>query len=129
MKFLTKLNVAIIGLAFYGMNALTAIAITGATPVAPPDTRAPIPDANTFINFFNQIATWAAYLFWALTVIFVFYAAFLYLTAAGDEEKIKKANHQLIYAVIAIVVALFAYGLPRFVFNTITSSTCIGSGC
>ena len=69
------------------------------------------------INFVNQIATWASFLFWGLAVIFIFYAAFLYLTAAGEEEKIKTANHQLIYAVIAIVVALFAYGMPVFVAN------------
>lgn len=121
MKQLTKLNVAIAGLAFYVTNGLTAMAQSLPTPAPTPTTQGPITSGVGVINFANQIGTWISFLFWALAVIFIFYAAFLYLSARGDEEKVKKANHQLIYAVIAIVVALFAYGLPLFVGNILKS--------
>ncbi|MBI4085784.1 MAG: hypothetical protein HY433_00890 [Candidatus Liptonbacteria bacterium] len=118
MRIFNKLNVAVAGLGFYLMNGLTAMAQTfPRNPGIPSDATAPITSGNSVIVFVNQIAVWVSYLFWALAVIFIFYAAFLYLTAGGEEEKIKKANHQLIYAVIAIVVALFAYGMPLFVKN------------
>ena len=117
MRILNKLNVAVAGLGFYLMNGLTAMAQTTPTPAPIPTTSPPVAGGGGIINFVNQIATWASFLFWGLAVIFIFYAAFLYLTAAGEEEKIKTANHQLIYAVIAIVVALFAYGMPVFVKN------------
>ena len=120
MKLLNKLNVAIGGFAFYAINALNAMA-AGPTEVKPPNISAPIPNANGFIAFFNQIATWSAYLFWALAVIFIFYAAFLYLTGSAEEDKIKKAHKQLIYAVIAIVVALFAYGMPALIDSILRS--------
>jgi len=57
-----------------------------------------------------------------LAVIFVIVAAFKYLTAAGDPEKVKSANHQLIYAAVAIIVALVARAIPSIV------STLIGGG-
>lgn len=117
MKLFNKLNLASVGLVAYAMSALNAMAQSLPTPAPTPTTPAPIAGGTGIIVFVNQIATWISFLFWALAVIFIFYAAFLYLTAGGEEEKVKKANHQLIYAVIAIVVALFAYGLPLFVKN------------
>ncbi len=50
-----------------------------------------------------------------LVVIFILLAAFKYLTAAGDPEKVKAASHQLLYAVVALVVAFLAKVLPGIV--------------
>lgn len=86
------------------------------TPVLPPtDTTAPIQDVEGGIDLFRQVLSWFAIVFWIAAALFVFYAAFLYLTAAGNEEQVKKASSQLLYAVIAIAVGLMAYGLPAFV--------------
>lgn len=60
------------------------------------------------------IVNWLTGLFFVAAVLFLFYAAWLYLFAAGDPEKLKKAKNQLIYSVIAIAVALLA-GSVRFV--------------
>jgi hypothetical protein len=56
------------------------------------------------------------------TIFFVVLAAFKYLTAGGDPEKVKAASHQLLFAAIAIVVALLAKGLPSIV-NSIVGGT------
>lgn len=101
------------------LPAVAAFAQFYPPPVNPPSTAPPIESGGGVINFLNQILTWVAYIFWIFAALFVFWAAFLYLTASGDTEKVKKANHQLLYAVIAIVVGIFAYGLPRFVFNVL----------
>jgi hypothetical protein len=53
--------------------------------------------------------------FWVLAIIMVIYAAFIYLTAGGDLDKVKKASHMLLYAVVAMAVALLATILPGFV--------------
>jgi len=50
-----------------------------------------------------------------IAVILVLWAAFQYLTAGGAEDKIKKANAQLIYAAVAIGVALLARGVPNII--------------
>ena len=46
-------------------------------------------------------------------------AAYKYLTAGGDPEKVKSASNILIYAAIAIVVALFARGLPTLIYSLV----------
>ena len=50
-----------------------------------------------------------------LAIVFVIYAAFLYLTAAGDPEKVKKANATILYAAIGIAIAILAKFLPSIV--------------
>lgn len=54
-------------------------------------------------------------LFWIAVVFFILLAAFYYLTSGGDPGKTGKANQMLMYAVIAIVVALVATSLPYLV--------------
>jgi hypothetical protein len=65
----------------------------------------------------TAIVNWMIGLFWILAVAFVIWAAFLYLTAGGDEEKIKGAKQRLIFAVVAAAIALVATGLRVIVEN------------
>jgi amino acid permease len=68
----------------------------------------------------DRIATIIATIFWIAAAASVFYAGFLYLAAAGNSEKVGKAHRQLWYTVIAVIVGLFAYGLPRFLESILT---------
>lgn len=45
------------------------------------------------------------------------YAAFEYLTARGESEKLAKARNMIVYAIVALVVAVFAWGLPRVILS------------
>ena len=45
------------------------------------------------IASFNAIVNWVALLFWVLVVLFTIFAAFKYLTAQGDPEKVKLARN------------------------------------
>ncbi len=61
------------------------------------------------------IFNWAFYFLILLAIIFVLYAAFKYLFAAGDPEKVKTAGHMLIYACVAIAVGIIAKAVPGIV--------------
>ena len=65
---------------------------------------------NVF-NIINNITSWVSGLLIAVAVLFVVYAAYLYLTSAGDAEKVKEASNYILYAVIATVVALASRGI------------------
>jgi type II secretory pathway component PulF len=54
-------------------------------------------------------------IFWIIAVIVIFYAAFLFVTAGGDAEKVSKAKMNLLYALIAMVVAIMARGFAPLV--------------
>lgn len=51
----------------------------------------------------------------AISVIMVLWAAYLYVTAGDDTEKVHRATKTITYAAVAIVVALLAYGFPSLI--------------
>lgn len=68
---------------------------------------------NTLLTFicitvFNWVFTIAIF----VAIGFVLYAAFNYLSSAGDPAKITKANQTLLFAAIGIAVAIFARTVP-----------------
>lgn len=92
--------------------SLAQVGRTGPSAIDPP------PGSVQFETVSGALCTLVAWIFTLLiilTVIFILWAAYLYLTSAGDEEKIKKANHQLLYAAIAVIVAILSRGLPTLV--------------
>lgn len=68
------------------------------------------------------IINWVFWLVIVFSVIFTLVAAFRYLTASGDPEKVKRAGATLLYVVVAVVVALIAKGFPLII------SSFIGGG-
>jgi len=63
------------------------------------------------------LTNWVFTLLTLVVVIYVLIAAYNYITSNGDEEKIKKANHNLIYAFIGLLVALLAKGIPYIIIS------------
>lgn len=57
-------------------------------------------------------------IFLVLTV----YAGYLYLTAAGDEDKVKHAKETLQRGVIGLLILAAAYALTVFVINALSKS-------
>ena len=66
----------------------------------------------------TRMVNWITGLFFVAAILYIFYAAWLYLSAAGDEEQIHKAKNQLLYSIIAIAVALLA-GTMRYIVASI----------
>ena len=80
-----------------------------------------VPTGLTSLDqIYDVIVTVADYIFaflLILAVIFILFAAFQYLTSAGDEGKVSSAKSALIYALVAVAVALLAKGLLSVVGN------------
>ncbi len=53
-------------------------------------------------------------------VVLVVYAGFLYLTAAGEDTKVKKAKTLLTQSVIGLVIIVAAYAIAAFVIAALT---------
>lgn len=74
------------------------------TTTAPP----PITTVTQVYNLTVRILGYLQTFFWVVAAIMIVWAAFLYVTGGGNEDKIAKAKQMLIYAVLAIIVALVA---------------------
>lgn len=68
-----------------------------------------------FLGIFDLLITWIFTILLVLAVIFIILAAFQYLTAGGEEEKVKQAHQKIIYAIVAIAVAFLAQGVSYVV--------------
>jgi len=83
---------------------------TGITPTGPTT-------VTSIVSLLGQIVKWVYIIFFIIAVLFIILAAFAYLTAGGDEEKVKNAKNRIIYAAVAIVVALLAVGFESIIRN------------
>ncbi len=63
------------------------------------------------IDLITKIGNWAYGILLGLAVIFIVVAGYIYLFSGGDTEKTEKAKKQIIYAVVAVSVAILANGI------------------
>jgi Type IV secretion system pilin len=116
----------------FGVSILTfalpvlASAQTIPVPTAPVNPGAPpqghISSLQGVLNTVCIVFDWAFYFLVALAVIFIIVAAFKYLTAAGEPEKVKGAGNTLLYAAVAVGVALLARAVPLIVASFLGAS-------
>lgn len=55
----------------------------------------------------------------ALAVIMIIYSGVQYVISVGDSGKIQKAKNTLIYSIVGLVVAMFAYAIVNFVLDNL----------
>ena len=53
-----------------------------------------------------------------VAVIMIIWAGIQYTTSAGDSNKVATAKNTIVYAVIGLIVAIFAYAIVNFVVST-----------
>lgn len=68
-----------------------------------------------FVDLFSNVGDALSAIIFALAIIMLLVSAFYFLTGGGNEDSQKKAKTYLIYALIGLVVALFAFVLPNIV--------------
>lgn len=67
---------------------------------------------DDYVALLRAVVNWFFYILTFVAVIMLFYAAFLYITAGDDDEKLKKARKIIIYGIVALMLALLANGVP-----------------
>ena len=54
-----------------------------------------------------------------ISVIYIVYGGFMYLTSAGNKDNIGKAKTTLIYAIIGLLVIALAFAIKKWAFVTL----------
>lgn len=80
-----------------------------------PPAGGPISDVESFLYILTALIQFAEAVFWILAVGFGLYGAYLYLFSQGSSEKAGQARKVFIYAAIASLLAIVAYGVPGLV--------------
>ncbi len=101
-------------------NLLVLMPLFAEAQIAPWGGGIPLVTPNAqfdILKFVTQVLSWAFGLLIVIAVLFIVYAAFLYITAAGEDDKIKQAKNYIVYAVIALVVGAISQALIAIVRN------------
>ncbi|MCL4499704.1 MAG: hypothetical protein M1335_05630 [Chloroflexi bacterium] len=104
--------VAMVITPFAAMAQITGGVGAGTIPALP---NSPVTSVQGGVNVLGYVINWLITIFWILTVLFLVWAAVLYLTAGGDSEKVDAAKKRVIAAVIAAAIALLSTGLQSIV--------------
>lgn len=79
------------------------------------------------LRILNTFVTWIFTVFLIVAVVFVILAAFRFLVYGADPAEIKKATHALVYAAIAMAVALSSLGARSLVENILGATGSSGT--
>lgn len=71
----------------------------------------------TLMQMISNILTFILMFTWIIAVAFAVYGGFKIMTAAWDEDKVKKGKTTLINSLIGIFVVLIAYTLVGWIFT------------
>lgn len=101
---------AIIGVSL-GLTLLPFIALAVGGQVPGPIITQP----SQISELVLRILGWISGIIMFIALIMLLFAAFLYLTAGGSEDRVGKAKNYLLYAIVGIVVAILAYSVQPFI--------------
>ncbi len=71
----------------------------------------------------TNIIRWFIGFLGIIAVMLIIYAGFLWMTAAGNEQRIEKAKKVLIGALIGLLLIIFSFAIVSFIFNALTDIT------
>lgn len=106
--------------------ALPVLVLAQAPPVPSNVPQSNITSLQSILNLLCVVFGWLFWFLVVLAVIMVLVAAFRYITAAGNPENVGKAGSTLLYAAVAIGVALIARAIP-FVVGTFLGAGTVSS--
>jgi len=84
---------------------------------------APVTTLQNVVDIIEKVSKWIYAIVFALAILFILIAAFQFLTAAGNPDTITKARQNLIYALVAVGIAVIAWGLPKLVLALVGTTT------
>lgn len=87
---------------------------SGASSAQGQGTAGEITDPSSTVTNVVNIILWFVGI---LSVIMIIFGGIKYATSAGDSGKVTSAKNTIMYAVIGLIVAIFAYAIVNFVIS------------
>lgn len=68
---------------------------------------------------FTNITNTILYVVGAIAVLMLVWGGIRYIISGGDSKKVTDAKNTILYALLGLIIAFFAYAIVNFVLNTI----------
>ncbi len=89
------------------------------------DTKIELVDNGTGDDLANDVSTIISNIVLVLglvAVVVIIIGGLLYMTSAGDSNKVKKAKDTILYGIIGLVICALAYAIVNFVIGNLLGS-------
>ncbi len=93
------------------VHALTVPSPAGLSGTLP----TPITQTSDITDLATGITQWIFWILIAFSIVMFLVGGYRYVTSGGEPEKVGSANKTLLFAAIAVAVALIAMGMPLLV--------------
>lgn len=121
------ISLAVIGLfnLFLTNNFVFAAssAASAASELCTDASTCPIQSITGIYNVLSTIVQYTYKIFFIVAILFILFAAFTFLTAQGDPQKINSAKNQILWASVAVAIALLALSAQTIIRSILTSSS------
>ena len=104
---------------FFGIVAISAFNAMAQSITIPNPLGSGGKDIPTLID---TIATWLLEIGTTIAVIIVIWAAFLFMTSGGNQEKVTMARKTLWYAIIGLALLILAKGVTSIIQNLLSGN-------
>ncbi len=123
---MNKLKIVVAGLLLVPMLSLGAVAALGGNIA-----NAQISDgldatgqagsgAEVGPDLVKDVINWMLYAVGIIAVIMLIWGGIMYATSGGDTTKVGNAKNTILYAIIGLLVSIFAFAIVQFVVNRTT---------
>lgn len=68
---------------------------------------------------FTRVTNTVLYVVGAISVLMLVWGGLRYIISGGDSKKVTDAKNTILYAILGLAIAFFAYAIVNFVLNTI----------
>lgn len=114
-KIVAPIAVVTACLALLVVFAPSALAQTNPLGPLPIDSPTPL----TIEELVRRIVNIMLYIIGIISVIMIIFAGIKYATSTGSQEKVTSAKNTLLYAIVGLVVAIFAYAIVNWVYKAV----------
>jgi hypothetical protein len=119
MKQLRRMIMSVLATLIGSAAASPVLAQISTEPASVPIALGANDPKDIGVNIINVSLTFLALIF----VLLILYGGFLWMTAAGNDDKVSKAKQLLLAAVIGLLILLAAYGITVYLISTLGSAT------
>lgn len=102
-------------------GACSVLSDDGATCLDDDDTNTGTTEDITELS--KQIVNWLSLIIGIVAVVMIIIGGLRYITSGGDQQKVTNAKNTIMYAIIGLVIILFAQTIVRLVVNNIGTTT------
>jgi len=112
-----KTRIAVSSLLVSSMVLLSGVTVLAQVITPPPPAPSPIQglNATALFRILGYVVGWIYIVFFVIAIVLILLAAFTYLTSGGDPAKVTSAKNQLIYAAVAVAIAILSYSFVSIV--------------